>query len=155
VSVDQQWSVLNINRIRVEFTVQRVERDENGELRAYGVLVSGRNASFTVAALAKGSRGARLVRHADGHEPYRPKETCAPTTETTKTASDYRRTSAPKGIGVASPHMEEAFRMRYELGMSLDDVAAHFDVPKNRIAGWCAQVRHKREDERNLKGGRV
>jgi len=140
------WSVLNTHRQRVEFTVKRIAT-ENGECRAFGVLASGREHSFTVSALARGSRGARLLRSADGHVPYVPPADM--TTEVTKTASDYRRTVEPKGVSKAAPHMEEAFRMRMK-GASIREIAAHFGgVPASRVATWVRTARECREDEAN------
>jgi hypothetical protein len=148
VDIDSVWSVLDTHRQRVEFTVKRVAT-ENGERRAFGVLASGREHSFTVSALARGRRGARLLRSADGHVPYVPPADM--TTEITKTASDYRRTIEPKGISKAAPHMEEAFRMRMK-GASIREIAAHFGgVPASRVATWVRQARERREDEANLK----
>jgi hypothetical protein len=153
VASGQVWSVLDRNGCRVEFTVHRIVRDEYGERRAVGVLASGRSFSFTVSSLSRGSRGARLLRHADGHVPYRPpSDKLALTAEETKTASDYRRQAAPKGVATASPRMEEAYRMRYEKHMSIAEVAKHFAVKPNRVSNWCAQVRSKRLEQRHLKG---
>lgn len=148
VRVGEVWSVLDMRRIRIEFRITRIAKD-NGELRAFGELAgTTKVVSFTVSALAKGSRGARLVRHADGHEPYKPK-VVEPVAET-PTASDFRKQTGPRGMATASPRMEEAFALRYEQGVSLDDLASRYGVSKSTVSMWCTKVRDKRAEQRRL-----
>jgi hypothetical protein len=153
----QVWSVLSTYcRNRIQFEVQRVERDGKNELRAFGIIVGGiKEISFTVSSLSRGLRGARIVLHADGHEPYEPERVSR--VVSTATASDFRKIRAPRGVATASPRMEEAFSMR-EGGASLDDIAEHFGVNKKLVSSWCTRVREKREDDaarRILEGGQT
>jgi len=148
VEVGSVWSILDTHRQRVEFTVQRIAT-ENGEKRAFGVLASGRTHSFTVSALARCRRGARLVRYPDGHAPYVP-PTDLYAEQPTKTASDFRRTTAPKGMTKTHAQMDEAFAMRKQ-GTPVKQIAAHFGVRPSRIATWIQRARECREDEANMR----
>jgi hypothetical protein len=152
VNVGETWSVLSTHsRKRVEFIVERIAKEGTDELRAFGTLVGGgKTVSFTVRAMSKGLRGARLVRHADGHEPYKPPPDKAPrTAEYTATASDYRKTKAPKGMATAPPRMMEAFAMR-EKSVPVPEIAAHFGVTVSTVSSWLSRVREKRDDEKML-----
>lgn len=151
VKVGERWSaLLTHSRRRVDFDVTRIEKSGD-ELRAYGIPVGGgKELSFTVRALSKGLRGARLVRHADGHEPYKPPpDRPLRAAEYTATASDYRRDKAPKGMATASPRMEEAFAMR-EQDKSTEEIATHFGVSKATVLSWLSRVRQKRDDQKSL-----
>ena len=146
VKIGETWSCLATHsRRRIDFVVERIEKLRD-ELRAFGTPVGGgKEVSFAVSALAKGARGARLVRHADGHVPYK-----APPDkgrESTATASDFRREKAPKGILTAPPRMEEAFAMRSE-GVSIGQIAAHFGVKTSTASGWIQRVHERIADER-------
>jgi len=152
VNAGETWSVLSTHsRRRIEFVVERIAKIGTDELRAFGTPVGGgKEVSFTVRALSKGLRGARLVRHADGHEPYKPPPDKAPrTVEYTATASDYRKTKAPKGIATASPRMEEACAMR-EKDVPVPEIAAHFGVTVSTVSSWLSRVRQKREDAKTM-----
>lgn len=150
VANGQVWSCLDAHQIRVDWKVERV--DSGGiEPRAHGFILSnGKAISFTIRSLSKGLRAARLVEHADGTAVNRPVEryVSPKTLEQTKTASDYRRTTAPKGAETASPRMEQAYVMRYEHGMSVKDIAAHFGVATSSVSNWCQRVKTKRLDEK-------
>jgi hypothetical protein len=137
--------------MRYEFDVVSIEGSGRDARVHYTLVKSGRPGNVLLSVLQKGLRASRLVRHSDGHEAYRPPaDKLSLTAEETKTASDYRRVTKPKGVAKAAPHMEEAFRMRTELKIPVGEVAAHFDVSTNRIASWCKVVRDAREDEQNL-----
>ena len=153
VNVAERWRIENRRHVMVEFTIERIEKNESGELLAYGVLDNGKPISFTVAALSRGMRGARLVRHADGHEPYRPKVSERPDESDLRTASDFRRTSGPRGLTKASEKMELAYKMRHDQGLPVAEVAKHFGISANRLAAWCAQAREARADRKYLGSG--
>ena len=149
----QVWSVLDARSIRVVFEIREIRQDV-GELRAFGVLVSnGKPVSFAVSALAKGLRSARLVRRADGSPPGpedRPKhKNMLPDPDLKKTASDFRRTTKPKGLATASPLAERAFEMRKT--MKIKDVARALGVSPSRVSDLCECVRNKRADELAMK----
>lgn len=145
VEVDQVWScLLTHSSKRVEFKITRIEG--GAEPRAYGdSTATGKEVSFTVRALANGSRAARLVRHADGHVPY--KAPVEQVVESTATASDHRYEKAPKGILTAPPRMQEAFAMR-EQQMSIAQIAKHFGVKPSTVSGWLQRVHERIADER-------
>jgi hypothetical protein len=85
--------------------------------------------------------------------PYRPpSDKIADSLESTKTASDYKRVTKPKGTVRSNPKMELAYKMRYVEHKSLTEVAGFFDVPENRVSAWCARMRELIEDQRNLAG---
>jgi len=151
VVVGQVWSALDQNRIRVEVEIMQIERDKRGLTARCEITSNRKKIPFLVSALAKGMRGARLVRRADGSLPCKPKQPHVPKDlENSATASDFRRVERPKGLSPASERAEEAWKMRFEQGMSVKDVAAALGVKPSRVSSWCAQVRDKREDERAL-----
>ena len=159
VAKGQTWSVLDHFRQRVEWTIDDIRR-EGIELRAFGHLVSnGKLQSYTVKTIAKGQRGARLVRNADGSEATKLTKRAASAaalfsrdddTED-KTASDFRRTVEPHGRASVTPRMEQAFKMK-EAGKSSVWIAQHFDVSPSRVRCWFKAVRERQEDEQHLQG---
>jgi len=157
VEVGAIWSILAViarQRIRVEVEIVRIAPGKNARLVAHCAMLPNRKEiPFLVSALAKGSRGARVVRHADGSEPSKPKLPIVPDNlENNATASDFRRSAPPKGLSSASPRAEQAWKMRFEQGMSIKDVAKHLGVAPSRVSSMCRSVREKREDERSLVG---
>jgi DNA invertase Pin-like site-specific DNA recombinase len=149
VVIGQVWSLLNLRHFRVEFLVERIANAP--ELRAFGRYVGStrdKEISFTVSALSRGLRGARLVRDADGREPYRPPtDKIAADLDSDATASDFRRTTEPKGFATTSPRMEEAFRMR-DQGLSPAEIAKVFGVSRSLVSSWCQRVQQKIYDDR-------
>lgn len=146
VKIGETWSCLATHsRRRIDFVVERIEKLRD-ELRAFGTPVGGgKEVSFAVSALAKGARGARLVRHADGHVPF--KAPVEQARESTATASDHRYEKAPRGILTAPPRMQEAFAMRQQ-EMSIPQIAAHFGVKTSTVSGWLQRVHERIADER-------
>jgi len=149
VRVGQVWSVLNLRRFRIEFLIERIANAP--EPRAFGRYVGStrdKEISFAVSALAKGMRGARLVRDADGSEPYKPpRDKIADDLDSDATASDFRRTTEPKGFATTSPRMEEAYRMR-EQGMKPVEIAKIFGISRSLVSSWCQRVQQKMYDDR-------
>ena len=108
VRVGQRWSVLNLRHFRVEFLVERIANAP--EPRAFGRYVGSKRdkeISFTVSALAKGLRGARLVLDADGSVPYKPPtDKIAADLDNEATASDFRHTTDRKSTRLNSSHVD-------------------------------------------------
>jgi DNA invertase Pin-like site-specific DNA recombinase len=149
VRVGQRWSVLNLRHFRVEFLVERIASAP--EPRAFGRYIGStrdKEISFTVSALTKGMRGARLVRDADGSVPYKPPTAkVAADLDNEATASDFRHTTKPKGFATTSARMEEAFRMR-EQGLKPAEIAKLFGISRSLVSSWCQRVQQKIYDDR-------
>lgn len=144
---------MDFGRMRFEVNIVSVDPPGRDARARYTLVRSGRPGSVLLSVLQRGLRASHLVRHADGHVAFRPPpDKPLPTLETTKTASDYKKVTKPRGTVKSSPKMELAYKMRYQDGKSLTEVAEHFQVPENRVSAWCKAMRDKLEDQRNLRG---
>lgn len=65
------------------------------------------------------------------------------------TASEHRRTTAPRGLVRVTDRMVEALR-RHEAGETTADLAKAYGVSKSLVHGWYARVREARLDARRL-----
>lgn len=145
----QVWSLMDVGKHRYLFTIDRIEGR-----RAFGHIGNGRPERVDLTVLTRGRRSARLERHPDGtvaERAPRYKGKTPPTLEDTATASDYIRTSEPRGIAKASDRQRQALIMREVDDRSISDIAIHFGVTKSIVNGWLSKAREAREEERNLR----
>lgn len=136
--VGQTWSLLGSGRSRYEFTIERIEDDGKGVLRAYGRSAKGRPVMADVRTLRRGLRGARLVRFADGTSPTEaPKLTreqlLAEPPSKPRTERVYRPKGAPPQDEV-TPEMTRVLQMRAR-GMSRPAIARELgdDCTEDRV----------------------
>jgi len=151
VEPGQIWSLVDAERPRYDFIITHIE---NG--RAHGVCPGGKLYSVSVRALARGARGANLVENADGSPavltrrqrsrrgmiaPARP--------EVDKTASDFLKTSAPKGVARVGEKQQRALEL-HESGTTVKQLCEMYGKNKGTISAWLSRAREAREDARNL-----
>ena len=146
----QLWSLMDSLRPRYTLRITRTS-----EKIAFGTLANGKKARVELSVLQHGRRGARLVERADGslagpcerqkRDAALPRVSVADT----KTASDYIKTKAPKGVTPANQVQREALTLR-EAGASVDDLCAKYGKTRGIINAWISRAREAREDERNV-----
>lgn len=142
-AVGQAWSLLFSGRFRFEFTIERIEEDDKGVLRAYGRRPTGRNAVVDIKTLRRGLRGARLVRFADGTESTAPpkrtrEELLAEPPSKPRTEHVYRPRGAPAQDEI-TPEMTRVLQMRAQ-GMTRPAIA-------RELGAGCTEDRVRRLEE--------
>jgi DNA-binding CsgD family transcriptional regulator len=127
------------------FRVDRVD-----ERLAHGVILArdgtpSKPHAFSLRTLRRGLRHATIVSEAPGYPEQRPtpESFAAPSAE--KTAGDYRRARAPKGVVSASPRMEEAARLRSE-GLTNKQIAARFGLATSSVTKMLTRYKEARTD---------
>lgn len=139
---------MNVGKHRYRFTIVAIVGK-----RVDGVLGNGRPESVDLSVLVHGRRAARLERHPDGTEAKSPKYNAGPplkTAEDKRSASDYIRSTAPKGIAKAGSREREALRLKESGEKTFAELVEMFGVSPGTMSAWLSRAREAREDERNL-----
>ena len=76
------------------------------------------------------------------------------TPEEQSSASDHRKTTAPRGSVRVDDRMRAAKRQRDDGTATTAELAALYGVSRGTIQDWCDRVRFAEADARNMRGGR-
>jgi len=146
----QLWSLLDSLRPRYTIRVTRIVG-----LRVYGTLAGGKKVNVHLSVLRHGRRGSRLVEHPDG-SPAEPcgrqqRDSVKPrlSVEDTRSASDYVKTTEPRGVTHTNDLQREALALR-EAGVSIGDLCVKYGKSYGVVSAWLSRAREAREDGRSV-----
>ncbi len=142
----QVWSIVAIMGGRTELSITRIEPPI-----AHGVTPAGRALTIEVRTLAKHFRGARLLRNADGSEPYSAPASAgyrAPAREK-RSASDLVRTTSPRGVKEVNPR-HRAIAQAVADGEPAEAIGARLGVTARTVTKIAKEVRDADVDARVL-----
>lgn len=151
VSVGQTWALtagFMGGRIRV-----RID-SLDGKFAQATVIPSGRSMRIDVHTLERQHRGATLELEADGTAPYRAPER-VPRKPVEKTASDFLKTSQPRGVvrgGKLSP-LQLEIEPLLETGMTMADIGRRYGISGNAVSRHRTVILDVRALERMKESG--